>query len=159
MTRKEPVAAGLRIGEIAAATGMTVRTLHHYEAIGLLAPTSRTPAGHRVYGPEALARLYRSSPCRCGCGAGSPRSSSAWTTTRTPPVASCTCWRTCTCSTPSSTACASSPSGPASSPGTVMAWWSTPTSGPATASCGCTRSPPSSGWPRRRTWRATSGRS
>ena len=37
--------------------GVSVRTLHHYEAVGLLAPT-RTDAGHRRYGPaEAAPRL------------------------------------------------------------------------------------------------------
>jgi MerR family transcriptional regulator, thiopeptide resistance regulator len=50
---------GSRIGEVAAATGLTVRTLHHYEAIGLVSPTGRTAAGHRRYGPQALERLYR----------------------------------------------------------------------------------------------------
>lgn len=53
-----------RIGEIAAATGMTVRTLHYYEEIGLLTPTSRTDAGHRLYGPDAIERLYRISLLR-----------------------------------------------------------------------------------------------
>ena len=50
-----------RIGEIAAATGMTVRTLHYYEEIGLITPTARTDAGHRLYGPDALEQLYRIS--------------------------------------------------------------------------------------------------
>ena len=48
-----------RIGEISEATGMTIRTLHYYEEIGLIPPTARTDAGHRLYGPEALERLYR----------------------------------------------------------------------------------------------------
>ena len=48
-----------RIGEISAATGMTVRTLHYYEEIGLITPTARTGAGHRLYGPAALEQLYR----------------------------------------------------------------------------------------------------
>jgi MerR family transcriptional regulator, thiopeptide resistance regulator len=48
----------LRVGDIAAAAGLTVRAMHHYEEIGLLAPTTRTPAGHRLYGPEAVQRLY-----------------------------------------------------------------------------------------------------
>lgn len=56
--------AGMRVGEIAAATGMTVRTLHHYEEIGLVTPTGRTAAGHRLYGPDALERLYRVSMLR-----------------------------------------------------------------------------------------------
>jgi MerR family transcriptional regulator, thiopeptide resistance regulator len=50
---------GRRIGELAAATGMTVRTLHHYEDVGLLEPASRSEAGHRRYGPDAVERLYR----------------------------------------------------------------------------------------------------
>jgi hypothetical protein len=33
------------VGELASATGVTVRTLHHYDEIGLLAPSERTPAG------------------------------------------------------------------------------------------------------------------
>ncbi|MGD9791950.1 MAG: MerR family transcriptional regulator [Acidimicrobiia bacterium] len=48
----------LRVGDIAAAAGLTVRALHHYEQIGLLAPSTRTAAGHRLYGSEALSRLY-----------------------------------------------------------------------------------------------------
>ena len=53
-----------RVGEIAAATNLTVRTLHHYEHIGLLAPTSRSDVGHRLYGPEAVEQLYRISLLR-----------------------------------------------------------------------------------------------
>src|SRR5690625_3987143 len=53
-----------RIGEIAAATGLTVRTLHHYEAIGLVVPATRSPAGHRLYGPAEVDRLYRVSMWR-----------------------------------------------------------------------------------------------
>jgi DNA-binding transcriptional MerR regulator len=54
----------LRVGDIAAAAGLTVRAMHHYEEIGLLVPTSRTPAGHRLYGPEAVQRLYLLSRLR-----------------------------------------------------------------------------------------------
>jgi hypothetical protein len=53
----------LRVGDIAAAAGLTVRAMHHYEEIGLLVPTARTPAGHRLYGPEAVQRLYLLSRC------------------------------------------------------------------------------------------------
>ena len=35
------------VGELADAAGITVRTLHHYEQVGLLTPASRTGAGHR----------------------------------------------------------------------------------------------------------------
>ncbi len=47
----------MRVGELARRSGLTVRTLHHWEAVGLLTPTGRTPAGHRLYGPEALRRV------------------------------------------------------------------------------------------------------
>jgi len=53
-----------RIGEIADATNLTVRTLHYYEEIGLLAPTARSSAGHRLYGTEAVEQLYRISMLR-----------------------------------------------------------------------------------------------
>ncbi|MFC4532950.1 MerR family transcriptional regulator [Sphaerisporangium dianthi] len=48
-----------KIGDLAAATGLTVRALHHFHRIGLLAPTVRTPAGHRVYTGGDVRRLYR----------------------------------------------------------------------------------------------------
>jgi MerR family transcriptional regulator, thiopeptide resistance regulator len=47
------------IGEVAAATGLTVRTLHHYDEIGLLAPSERSEAGHRLYADDDVRRLYR----------------------------------------------------------------------------------------------------
>lgn len=52
-------AEAIRVGELAEATGLTVRALHHYEQIGLLIPSERTTTGHRRYGPDAVARLYR----------------------------------------------------------------------------------------------------
>src|SRR5262245_40845849 len=48
-----------KIGELAAATGLTVRTLHYYEEIGLLPRAARSGGGHRVYGDEHVERLYR----------------------------------------------------------------------------------------------------
>lgn len=53
-----------KIGEIAAATGMTIRALRYYEEIGLLTPIARTEAGHRLYGTDAVERLYRISLLR-----------------------------------------------------------------------------------------------
>jgi DNA-binding transcriptional MerR regulator/uncharacterized glyoxalase superfamily protein PhnB len=50
---------GRRVGALAKATGLTVRTLHHYEEIGLLVASERTPAGHRLYSEDDVARLYR----------------------------------------------------------------------------------------------------
>lgn len=46
-----------RVGELAKMTGVTVRTLHHWEEVGLLSPTRRTAAGHRIYGSQALDRV------------------------------------------------------------------------------------------------------
>jgi MerR family transcriptional regulator, thiopeptide resistance regulator len=48
-----------RIGELARAAGVTVRTLHHYDDLGLLVPSERTSGGHRLYGPADVQRLYR----------------------------------------------------------------------------------------------------
>lgn len=48
-----------RIGELAQASGLTVRTLHHYDELGLLIPASRSEAGHRLYGEADVRRLYR----------------------------------------------------------------------------------------------------
>lgn len=48
-----------RVGELAAATGLTVRTLHYYEEIGLLIASHRSAAGHRLYCDEDVERLYR----------------------------------------------------------------------------------------------------
>jgi DNA-binding transcriptional MerR regulator len=50
---------GRKVGEVAEATGLTVRTLHHYDEIGLLAASGRTPSGHRLYSPADIERLYR----------------------------------------------------------------------------------------------------
>lgn len=48
-----------RVGELAEATGLTVRTLHHYEQIGLLAPARRTEGQQRLYDERDVRRLYR----------------------------------------------------------------------------------------------------
>ena len=50
---------GRRVGELAAAAGLTVRTLHYYEEIGLLVASRRTESGHRVYSDGDVQRLYR----------------------------------------------------------------------------------------------------
>jgi DNA-binding transcriptional MerR regulator len=47
-----------RVGELARVTGLTVRTLHYYDELGLLSP-SRTSSGHRVYAAADVERLYR----------------------------------------------------------------------------------------------------
>jgi DNA-binding transcriptional MerR regulator len=48
-----------KIGELARRTGLTVRTLHHYDEIGLLSPAERSDGGHRVYAEADVQRLYR----------------------------------------------------------------------------------------------------
>lgn len=50
---------GRRIGEVASASGLTVRTLHHYEQIGLLVASQRSGGDHRIYSDTDVARLYR----------------------------------------------------------------------------------------------------
>ncbi len=49
----------LKIGELAKRTGLTVRTLHHYDAIDLLSPSARTDAGYRLYDQNDIARLHQ----------------------------------------------------------------------------------------------------
>ncbi|WP_245547396.1 MerR family transcriptional regulator [Nocardia brevicatena] len=51
--------SAVKVGELAAATGLTVRTLHYYDEIGLLSPSRRTGAGHRLYSARDVERLYR----------------------------------------------------------------------------------------------------
>src|SRR4051794_24051688 len=56
---RTPVSAGMSVGDTAALAGVTVRTLHHYDRIGLLTPSERTAAGYRRYTPADLDRLHR----------------------------------------------------------------------------------------------------
>jgi DNA-binding transcriptional MerR regulator len=48
---------GVQIGEVAAAAGVTTKTLRFYEQAGLLQPAERTPSGYRRYGPEVIDRV------------------------------------------------------------------------------------------------------
>jgi DNA-binding transcriptional MerR regulator len=47
------------VGEVARLAGVTVRTLHHYDRIGLLSPSDRTATGYRVYTEHDLDRLHQ----------------------------------------------------------------------------------------------------
>ncbi|MFE4671991.1 MerR family transcriptional regulator [Streptomyces sp. NPDC056723] len=47
------------VGQVAGFAGVTVRTLHHYDEIGLLAPVGRSHAGHRRYSDADLDRLQQ----------------------------------------------------------------------------------------------------
>ncbi len=49
----------LKVGELARRTGLTVRTLHHYDDIGLLKPSGHTESGHRLYTAADIARLQQ----------------------------------------------------------------------------------------------------
>lgn len=50
---------GYQVGEVARLTAVSVRTLHHYDRIGLLRPQQRTAAGYRRYGEQELLRLQQ----------------------------------------------------------------------------------------------------
>lgn len=47
------------VGELARLSGVTVRTLHHYDEIGLVRPSGRTAAGYRLYGEQDVLRLHQ----------------------------------------------------------------------------------------------------
>ncbi len=48
----------LKVGELARHSGLTVRTLHHFDEIGLLKPSARSEAGYRLYSRDDVARLH-----------------------------------------------------------------------------------------------------
>ncbi|MDC6120112.1 MerR family transcriptional regulator [Serratia rubidaea] len=48
----------LKVGELARRSGITVRTLHYYDSIGLLVPSARSDAGYRLYNRADIARLH-----------------------------------------------------------------------------------------------------
>lgn len=48
-----------RVGEVASLTRVSVRTLHHYDRIGLLRPTAHSTGGYRLYGETDLLRLQQ----------------------------------------------------------------------------------------------------
>jgi len=49
----------MKIGELARRTGVSIRTLHYYDEIGLLSPTHHSAAGHRIYGVREVTRLQQ----------------------------------------------------------------------------------------------------
>jgi DNA-binding transcriptional MerR regulator len=49
----------LKVGELAKRTGLTVRTLHHYDEVGLLKPSLHTEAGYRLYTRGDVVRLQQ----------------------------------------------------------------------------------------------------
>jgi DNA-binding transcriptional MerR regulator len=51
--------AGYTVGRVAALSGVTIRTLHHYDEVGLLSPGGRSAVGYRIYEDRDLERLQR----------------------------------------------------------------------------------------------------
>jgi MerR family transcriptional regulator, thiopeptide resistance regulator len=49
----------MTVGRLAKAAGVSVRTLHHYDAIGLLTPSGRSEAGYRLYSASDVERLQQ----------------------------------------------------------------------------------------------------
>jgi len=47
----------MQVGQLARHSGLTVRTLHHYDEMGLLSPSHRSDSGYRIYESEDVARL------------------------------------------------------------------------------------------------------
>jgi DNA-binding transcriptional MerR regulator len=48
----------MQIGDVAERTGLSLRTIRHYEEIGLLPEAQRSPGGFRLYTEDAVARLH-----------------------------------------------------------------------------------------------------
>ena len=53
----EAPAVTMHIGELAEKTGLSLRTIRHYDEVGLLKPSGRTDGGFRLYTPYDLNRL------------------------------------------------------------------------------------------------------
>jgi DNA-binding transcriptional MerR regulator len=49
----------MKVGALARQTGISIRTLHNYDEIGLLSPSRRTESGHRLYTADDIARLQQ----------------------------------------------------------------------------------------------------
>ena len=54
-----PLRRTYQVKEVAALSGVSIRALHHYDAIGLLVPSGRTEAGYRLYSDDDLLRLQQ----------------------------------------------------------------------------------------------------
>lgn len=52
-------AAGRTVGQVARMAGITVRTLHHWDEVGLLVPGGRSDAGYRLYDAHDMERLHQ----------------------------------------------------------------------------------------------------
>src|SRR5918993_1007742 len=59
MSDSRTAADSYSVGRVADLSGVTIRTLHHYDEIGLLSPGGRSESGYRVYEEADLERLQR----------------------------------------------------------------------------------------------------
>lgn len=59
MTNNGDVSTGQTVGRVSRLLGVSVRTLHHWDDIGLVCASDRTPAGYRLYSVEDIARSHR----------------------------------------------------------------------------------------------------
>lgn len=50
---------GMKVKEVAELIGVSIRTLHHYDQIGLLTPKETTDSGYRLYSDENLEQLQQ----------------------------------------------------------------------------------------------------
>lgn len=50
---------GMKVKEVADLIGVSIRTLHHYDQIGLLTPQETTDSGYRLYSEENLEQPQR----------------------------------------------------------------------------------------------------
>lgn len=57
--KRRPSGRSYRVKQVAQLTGISVRTLHHYDQIGLLVPTQRSGTGYRLYDDRDLLRLQQ----------------------------------------------------------------------------------------------------
>lgn len=69
----------MTVGEVAALTGVTVRTLHHYDAIGLVSPAARSAAGTGCTHPTTSPGSRRSSPTGASASGWRTSPPRAWT--------------------------------------------------------------------------------
>ncbi|MFF3735416.1 MerR family transcriptional regulator [Streptomyces sp. NPDC002476] len=79
---------GPTVGQAAALVGVSVKTLHHWDAIGLVCPSERTWAGYRVYSGDDVARIHQVRVYR-GPGSRSPGSAGSSTTRLSTPATIC----------------------------------------------------------------------
>ena len=64
----------MTVGEVSALTGVSIRTLHHYDRLGLLPPSAVSEAGYRLYDDKSLERLSAISRSMSATGRWTSRS-------------------------------------------------------------------------------------